>query len=336
MKTLALLFSSPLLLVLAGCSDSAAGPLEAPLGLKTEKLLEPPENAVTAEKAELGKVLFFDPRLSGTGKMACVTCHPPEKGWADGEKVAKKDDGKMNTRNTPTVVNTGYLPHLYWDGRAEGLEDNVAKAWKAQMSGDPAAVAGKLNAVKAYQDMFQKAFKSEANENNIVQALSTFLRTLRSGNSPFDRWKYGNDNAAVNNDVKEGWEIFNSAGCIACHLPPKFSDGTYHNNGWGSDKPNPDPGRVAIEKDMPARTGAFKTPTLREAARTAPYFHDGGEPSLEAAVRFMAKGGLGGPQNPHLDPQLKDARLNDEQIRKLLAFIKALDGDVKFTRPTVP
>jgi cytochrome c peroxidase len=327
--------ASSLLLALAGCGPASAGPLEPPIGLKTEKLLVPDNNPVTAEKAELGKVLFFDPRLSASGKMACVTCHPPEKGWADGEKVSKKDDGSMNTRNTPTVVNTGYLPHLYWDGRAEGLEANVLAAWKGQMSGDPAAVAKKLNEVKAYQDMFQKAFKAEASDERIVQALATFLRTLRSGDSPFDRWKYGNENRAVDNDVKEGWELFNGkAACNACHQPPRFTDGTFHNNGWGSTDPNPDIGRGKIEPNEPARIGAFKTPTLREAARTGPYFHDGGEASLEEAVKFMAHGGK---KNPHLDPQLKDNGLTDAEIAKLVALVRSLVSDTPaFVKPTVP
>jgi cytochrome c peroxidase len=337
MNTLASSFvAASLLLVLGGCGPASASPLDTPIGLKEKQLIVPPNNPITAEKAELGKVLFFDPRLSGSGKMACVTCHPWEKGWADGEKVSKKDDGKMNTRNTPTVVNVGYLPDLYWDGRAKGLEDNIAKAWKGQMSGDGAAVATKLNAVKGYQDLFQKAFKADANEERIVQALATFLRTLRSGNSPFDRWKFGNENGAVSSDVKSAFtDIFmDRGGCNACHTPPLFTDGVFHNNGWGSDDANPDPGRGAIDKSDESKIGAFKTPTLREAARTAPYFHNGGEASLEEAVKFM---GHGGKPNPHLDPQLKDRNLSEADVQKLVALIKSLVSDEpKFVPPTVP
>src|ERR1044071_4402930 len=123
--------------VLAACTEPA-DPLAAPLGLAdAPALIVPTDDPLTRDKFELGKTLFFDPRLSTSGRMSCATCHPPAKAWADGERFSIKDDGKPNTRNTPSVMNTGYLDHLYWDGRSPTLEANVLAAWKNQMGGKP-------------------------------------------------------------------------------------------------------------------------------------------------------------------------------------------------------
>lgn len=326
---------APFLFLLGACGPADAGlRMEAPLGL-TEKdlgfeMIVPENNPISMPKAELGKTLFFDPRLSGSGKTSCATCHLPEQAWTDGKRFSPKDDGTLNTRNTPTVYNTGYLPNLYWDGRAEGLEANVLAAWKAQMSGDPDAAAKQLAAVAGYRPMFQEAFGAEPSGERIVQALATFLRLLRSGDSPFDRWKAG-DQIAVSNEAKEGWEIFEGRGaCIQCHVPKLFTDRIYHNAGIGSQDAAPDPGRGKID---PARPGAFKTPSQREIGRTAPYFHDGSMATLEEAVRLMGKGGIA---NPNRDPLLQDRNLSDQDVAKIAAFLRSLSTDQKFTPPTLP
>lgn len=190
--TIAVLF----LAAVAACTKQApqaapVDPLATPLGLANAKLVENADNALNVAKFALGKQLFFDPRLSGTGTMACAACHLPEKAFTDGNAVSKKDDGSMNTRNSPTMHNVGYLDRLYWDGRAKTLEGNVLAAWKAQIGGKPEEASKRLAAVKEYADAFQAAFGAGPSEDTIVKALSSFLRGLRSGDSAFDRWQAG-------------------------------------------------------------------------------------------------------------------------------------------------
>lgn len=326
------------LLVLGSCSGKAVDPLQPPLGLEANKIaLTAYDDPITADKVELGKILFFDPRLSKSGAMSCSTCHLPAQAWVDNKQFSPKDDGSLNTRNTPAVFNVGYLDKLYWDGRTPTLEKNILAAWKAQLSGDPAAVAGKLAGVAAYQQRFQQAFGQPASEDTIVKALAAFLRTLRNGNSPFDRWQHG-DQTAIGNDAKAGYDLFmGKAGCNACHAPPLFTDRGFHNAGIGLDAAQPDPG-AGGEKALndPQLIGAFKTPTLRSVARTGPWFHDGSATTLEEAVRFMAGGGR---DNPNLDPALRamrEKKFSDQEIRQLVAFLESLTGEVAFTPPQVP
>lgn len=320
----------------AGCSSEPAqakgNPLEPPKGLEQAQLATAPDNPLTEAKAELGKLLFFDPRLSGSGKMGCVDCHYPDKKFTDGIAHSTKDDGKQNTRNSPTVYNVGYLEELYWDGRAKGLEANVKAAWTGQLAGNPEAVAAKLNAVDAYKQKFEQAFQKPADEQTIVFALASFLRTLRTGNSAYDRFQAG-DESALSEQAKQGYELFRGkAGCIVCHVPPLFTDRNYHNVGIGSTAENPDTGRAKATK-ADADTGKFKTPSLREVAHTAPYFHDGSTAALRDAVETMASGGIA---NPNKDPLLLDRQLADEEIDQLVAFLQSLSGDVAWTAPVLP
>jgi cytochrome c peroxidase len=313
---------------------AAADPLATPLGLANAKLVENADNPLNVAKFELGKQLFFDPRLSGTGAMACAACHLPEKAFTDGNAVSKKDDGGMNTRNSPTMHNVGYLDRLYWDGRAKTLEGNVLAAWKAQIGGKPDEASKRLAAVKAYADAFQAAFGAGPSEDTIVKALSSFLRGLRSGDSAFDRWQAG-DQKAVSDAAKQGWELFTGkAGCMVCHTPPLFTNKLFHNVGIGMKAEKPDVG-AAGEKAFndPARTGQFKTPTLRDIAKTGPYFHDGSVATLRDAVKWMASGGI---DNPHKDPLVMDRGLTDAEIDQLVAFLETLTGNVAWTPPAVP
>jgi cytochrome c peroxidase len=325
-----LLVCAPFLLLLPSCGKEPQLRLEPPVGLELAALVPSPDNPVTLAKAELGMTLFFDPRLSSTGKMSCATCHPPEQAWADGLRFSPKSDGSMNTRNTPSVYNVGYLTKLYWDGRTEPLEVNVRAAWTGQMGADPDAIGRKLTEVAGYRPMFEAAFGGEATGDRIVQALASFLRLLRTGDSPFDRWQAGNQ-IAVPNEAKEGWEIFRGRGaCIQCHVPFLFTDGSFHNTGVGMAAENPDLGRGKFDQTL---IGAFKTPSLREVANTAPYFHDGSVATLEEAVRQMSKGGL---KNPHIAPELQDRSFSDDDVRKVVAFLRSLSSDKKWTPPRLP
>ncbi|MBL9079323.1 MAG: c-type cytochrome [Planctomycetes bacterium] len=327
--------------LLAACSqDSAAGTtggadiLKRPLGLEGVELTNNPDNPLSAAKAELGRQLFFDPRLSGSGTMACAACHLPEQAFTDGKALSVKDDGKTNTRNAPTMHNVGYYERLYWDGRAKGLEANVLAAWKAQIAGKPDEAAARLSKVEAYKTAFQQAFGEGPSEKTVVHALASFLRSLRSGDSAYDRWKAGQKDA-IAEAAQKGHDLFmGKAGCIVCHTPPLFTDRIFHNVGIGSTAEKPDIGAAAENAlNDASRTGAFKTPTLRDIAKTAPYFHDGSVASLRDAVKLMASGGIA---NPHKDPLLLDRGLTDAEIDQLVAFLETLSGNVPFTAPAVP
>jgi len=295
-----------------------------------------PDNPLTAEKVALGKQLFFDKRLSKDGSASCETCHVPEKGWADGEKLSKKVDGTVNVRHSPTLWNVGYNDLFYWDGRSPTLEKQIEAAWKGQMSADPATIAAAVAKIPGYLVQFKTIYQSDPSGDTIVKSLAAFVRTLRSGGSPWDKFEAG-DKAAVSESAKNGFEIFrNKAGCAACHAPPLYTDNAFHNTGVGFDKDvkEPDLGRGKVTKDE-KENGAFKTPTLRSATTHPPYFHDGRAATYEEAVDFMLAGGI---DNPNRDARLKKpVKLSKAERDDLLAFLQALEVKADgFERPTLP
>ena len=314
-------------------------PSAAPLAPTPEGLGEmkvPADNALTPEKAALGKQLFFDKRLSKEGSHSCETCHVPEKGWTDGEALSKKADGKMNTRHSPTLINVGYNELWYWDGRSPTLEKQVEAAWKGQMGAEPAEVAKKLAKIPGYAVQFKTIFgKAEPKPDDIVNALASFVRTIKSGDSPWDKHEKG-DKTAVGKEVEEGWKIFrDKAGCAGCHAPPLYTDNGFHDTGIGFDKPEPDVGRGKPAKDEKLN-GAFKTPTMRSVTSHAPYFHDGRAATIEDAVEYMTSGGIK-DKNPNLDPKMKVVKLSKKEKEDLIAFLKALEpAKAEFERPKLP
>lgn len=318
-------------------------PEVGPLG----EMATPADNPITIDKAELGKKLFFDTRLGKDGKMACETCHLPDKGWADGKQFSEKFDGSLNTRHTPTLINVGFYKQWYWDGRAATLEGQVTAAWRGQMGGDPDAVATTLNGIEGYKTAFQKVYGGPATADNIAKSLAAFVRTIRSENAPWDKYEQG-DKAAVSEEVVKGFDVFSNtdkANCTLCHLPPQYTDTLFHNIGIGSDKPMPDQGRGKILADAATKNnttdpeadkmmGAFKTPTVRSITETAPYFHDGRAKTLEEAVDLVLKGGI---KNAHLDEKLKAKKLTAAERTQLLAFLKSLTPEQKpFEKPQIP
>lgn len=310
----------------------AAAPLpKTPAGLPELKV--PEDNPLTAEKAALGKQLFFDKRLSKDGTAACETCHLPDKGWTDAKPLSTKVGGGVNKRHTQTLWNAGYNELYYWDGRAPTLDKQIEAAWKGQMGADTAAVAKKIGAIPGYAIQFKTIFKGEASPDSIIKALASFVRTLRSGGAPWDLYEAG-DKKAVGEDAVRGFDLFrNKAGCAACHAPPLYTDNGYHNVGIGTDKPEPDPGRAKVSKDD-KETSAFKTPTLRSVETSAPYFHDGRAATLDEAVDLMLGGGI---KNPHMDSKLKPVKLSDAEKKDLMAFLAALKApETPFARPTLP
>jgi cytochrome c peroxidase len=299
---------------------------------KLPPVTAPADNAMTPEKIALGKRLFFDTRLSGSGNMACENCHYRDKGWAVPEALSKRDDGKLNTRHTPTLYNVAYLTIYYWDGRAATMEAQTLAAWRNQMAADPVKIAERLNAIPAYKAAFNKAYGTDASGDTIVKSLTTYLRTLTSGDSPWDRFEKG-DARAVSDDAKAGFNLFMDKGrCAVCHTPPTFMNNDFHNIGLEAGKEKPDLGRGAISK-KPEDTSAFKTPTLRSVALSAPYFHDGSAATLEEAVRYMAEGGK---NDPNKSPLLVPTGLTTPEVKQVVEFLKALTSDEPLVRPTLP
>lgn len=321
------------LAVLTACatSDDSSKPSEPRLS-QLPSIASPESNPTTRAKIELGAKLWIDKRLSGSGNMACTTCHVREKGWTDGETLSRKDNGDLNTRHSPTMYNVGYSPVFYWDGRAATLEGQVLAAWRLQIYGDPPKVAEKLAAVPGYAEEFQKVFGGPPTQDTIVKALAAYLRAKVSGLSPWDRHELGQKNA-VSEDAKAGFLLFMGKGrCAICHTPPVYTNFDFYNIGLEAGKAKADPGRGNVTK-KPEDMSAFKTPTLRSVAISGPYFHDGSRKTLEEAVRFMASGG---GNDPNKTAQLIDTKLTDQEIKQIVAFLTSLTSDEAYTAPKLP
>jgi cytochrome c peroxidase len=313
-----------------------------PKGLHDQEVPTPSDNPITPNKVKLGEQLFFDKRLSKGKTMSCESCHIPEKGWTDGLEFSKKFDGTLNTRHTQTLFGAGFLPELYWDGRAQGLEALIPDVVKTQMGGDLEEVAKELGTVPAYKVAFDAEMGGPPTPDRIAKALATFVRTIHAGDTPYDNLPEGSED-----EIAQGFKVFSEVThCTLCHLPPLFSDTLFHNMGVGSDRENPDPGRYKVVEDaakaararitfeMEAMTGAFKTPSLRGLLLRAPYFHDGRAKTYDEAAGIMMKGGI---PNPHLDEKLKEYPVTPEQRTQLLAFLRSLTPENKpYPRPEVP
>jgi cytochrome c peroxidase len=292
------------------------------------------DNPTTPEKVWLGYQLFFDKRLSKDGSLSCESCHHPELAWTSGKAVDPKVGGALNKRNAPTVENVAYNRSFYWDGRAPTMEAVSAAAWKGQLGADPDEAAARLNAILGYRVQFQRAFQEDATGKNVPMALAAFLRALKNGNARWDKFEQG-EGDAVSMEVRRGYRVFQNARCTLCHVPPLYTDAEFHNVGVGYDKPEAerDHGRMDATKD-PKDDGKFKTPTLRDIAKTAPYFHDGSTGSLSDAIDFMLKGGI---KNPNRDEKLKPNRLPAKDRKALQAFLESLTGTPTYTKaPELP
>lgn len=252
---------------------------EVPRGLPPTP--SPDHNPTTPEKVELGRLLFFEPRLSATGAMSCASCHQPEHGFASAEKRSKIATGKPNLRHTPSLYNTAYQQTWAWDGNMPILEAHILSHWRGQLGASLETVAAELPRAPGYAARFARAFQGDpATRDHVVEALGAFVRTIRSGDAPWDRKEAG-DADAVSADAVAGFRIFTErAGCGICHTPPLYFDHQFHNRGIGDES---DPGRARVTADS-RHTGAFKTPGLRALLETAPYFHDGSAETLEDVI----------------------------------------------------
>ncbi|MCB9799577.1 MAG: c-type cytochrome [Candidatus Omnitrophica bacterium] len=298
-----------------------------PLGLDPDGLIIPEDNPVTEEKIELGKMLYFDARLSKDGTVSCATCHDPHKGFSDQAPVSTGINGQKGDRSAPSVINSAFNYFQFWDGRAPSLEEQAKGPVEnpIEMGNTHEGAVDNIRAIEGYKPYFKAAFgDEEVTIDRIAKAIATYERTVLSGNSAWDRYVYLNDETAMSESAKRGLELFEGkAKCTRCHVGFNLSDSLFHNLGVGMNKENPDLGRFKVtgeEKDK----GAFKTPILRDLLKTAPYMHDGSVATLAEVVELYDKGG---EANEWLDVKMEPLNLSDQEKADLVAFMESLEGD---------
>lgn len=306
----------------------------APLGLPP--LPVPADNPPTAASVALGRRLFFDPKLSSDNTLSCASCHNPAFYYGDGRKVAKGVGGQTGPRNTPSVLNAAYSRTQFWDGRAATLEAQAGGpiANPKEMNLPHEMAVARLNADPSYREEFGRVFgPGEITMTKVEQAMASFERTLLSANSPFDRYQYGGDRKALSESAVRGLAVFtdkNKGNCATCHTVGEkfalFTDDKFHNLGVGVNAEGEltDLGRYEQTRNDADR-GAFRTPSLRNVARTAPYMHDGSLKTLREVVDFYIGGGN---SNPHRDPEMKPLPLKPQERDDLIAFLESLTGDL--------
>ena len=338
----------------AGCTrkqadDEPAAAVEtaelppAPAELPALKI--PEDNPQTPAKIALGQQLFFDPRLSVDGSRSCYSCHQNEHGNGGETPLAIGAQGKQLTRHSPVIWNTAYFEAFYWDGRSGSLEAQAKGAWGGGNMGvgekNLAKKTAKLARIKGYRRQFKEVFPKEGmTPDTIAKAIASYERTLICDDTAYDRFAKGDD-AALNDSQKEGWAVFMGKGqCAVCHAPPLFSsamgtpNGLYYNVGIGTegkDEKDVDIGRAAVSGDD-ADWAAFKVPSLRNVAKSAPYFHDGSVATLKEAVTIMSTGGIA---NKNKTALLSDRGLSETELSALVAFLGALDCG-ELSEPQLP
>ena len=290
--------------------------LQLPLGIKPDSFYIPEDNPLTPKKVELGRLLFFDVRLSANDSVACATCHAPEKTFTDNSRVSTGINGGQGTRNAPTVINRIAGSEQFRDGRAATLEEQakspLINALEMGMP-DHEAVIKKVKSIAEYRALFERAFDRPANIEDLARAIASFERTIISGNSQWDQYVAGNVTALTEAEFR-GLAVFRGKGrCTQCHSGWNLTDEKYHNIGVGWDLKEPDVGRFKVtnnENDI----GAFRTPTLREVALTGPYMHDGRLDTLEQVVEYYSSGVIA---NPYLDVEMRRSNLSLEEMLDL-------------------
>lgn len=291
--------------------------------LRPAEIPQPADNKLTQARIDLGKALFFDPRLSGSNWISCATCHNPTLGWSDGLKTAIGDRQKVLGRATPTILNTAYQRFQFWDGRERTLEAQALGpiAAKGEMNQNLDELVKELKAVKGYHPLFEAAYPGEGiSKKTIGKAIASFERSIVSTESPFDAWLKGNKKAMSESAVR-GFELFKGkARCILCHQGHNFIDDGFHNIGLPNNK---DEGRYAIKK-VKVLKGAFKTPTLRDIGKTAPYMHNGVFATLEEVVNHYNGGGKDNMGNK--SPTMSKLNLSSKEKKDLVTFLRSLSG----------
>ncbi|RMF89299.1 MAG: cytochrome-c peroxidase [Nitrospinota bacterium] len=311
----------------------------------------PEDNPLTPEKVELGKLLFFDPRLSGDGSTSCATCHLPSQGWTTNTPQSPAYPTVMERRNSPTLINVAYNKALIWDGRAPSLEKQALGPIRnpIHMNQNPDYLVEELKAIPGYVKRFQQVYGTTVTIEGLRKAIAAFERTIVTRNAPFDRYMTG-DKQALSAAALRGLELFQGkARCILCHNGPNFTDSQFHNLGVPKppflnhplvqatirfdakrmkvknyDQVSEDLGRYLVTKEDKDR-GAFKTPTLRNVTQTAPYMHNGVFQTLAEVIDFYDRGG---GAVPNKSPLMQPLGLTAQEKSDLLAFLEALTGEL--------
>lgn len=321
------LIVATLSLLAAAIGLVAASALRPPLGLDA-LMPVPADNPITREKVALGRKLFVDPILSADRSISCATCHDPERSFTDERPKAVGVFDQVGPRRVPKLLNRGYGRSFFWDGRIPTLEEQVLQPVinSLEMGLEISEAVARLAAEPSYPAEFREAFGREPNAEDLARALASYVRTILSGDSRYDRFVAGAVEA-LDATERLGLEVFRGKGnCVTCHLGPNLTDERFHNTGVGyKDGRFADDGRFAISGRESDR-GAFKTPTLRNVAQTAPYMHDGSLATLEDVIDDYDSGGT---QNPNLDREIRKLGLTDAEKAALAAFMKTLTGTVQ-------
>ena len=345
----------------SGDGNHSAYKQQIPTGLPEGlwRKLVPVDNPMTEEKVALGRVLYFDKRLSLGGTVSCATCHDPGIGFADHNPLAIGVNGRVGTRNAAGLLNTAFSEFQFWDGRARNLEEQAKQplinAVEMGMESYDAVIL-RVASIPDYRRRFKAVFENEdITIDTIAKAIAAFERTQLSGNSPFDRFIAG-DKSAITEGQRRGWELFQGKGkCITCHefktSSPFFTDFKFHNTGLASKNARfdqlakqisissstdaaaldslaraqgvADLGRYLVTKKS-KDIGAFKTPSLRDVELTAPYMHNGSEKTLLDMIKFYNRGG---EVNPYLDENMRPLNLSYEEMNSLVEFLRSLTSD---------
>lgn len=291
---------------------------------RPEAIPFPDYNPYTPEKAALGKMLYFDPRVSAGQNMTCASCHNPSFGW---EAPLDLAIGSQNTplgRHAPTVLNQAFATDFYfWDGRASTLEDQAKGPIQAdvEMNMPLDQLVTRLSGVDGYRTWFARVFPDEGiTEDTIVQAIATYERTVVSSYAPFDAWIDGDENA-ISDSAKRGFDLFTGkAQCSACHTGWNFTDNQFHDIGL----PTEDVGRAGVDNSDIKNLHAFKTPGLRDTTQRQPFMHNGSLADLEAVIVHYASGGI---QRPSLSTKMQALDLSEQDFKDLVAFVESLTGE---------
>ncbi len=301
--------------------------LQIPFGLEETAVVIPADNPLTVQKVELGRILFFDKRLSNDNTIACASCHLAQFAFTDGQPVSAGIRGQKGGRSAPASINRVFSSVQFWDGRAATLEEQSIGPFTNPIEHGFAnydIMIAKMKKIPGYNMLFLQVFGEDITIGNVGKAIASFQRTVLSGNSPADRFDQGQEAGAISAAAQRGLLLFrDKARCTKCHSGFNFTDEKFHNLGIGWDDNKVDLGRYMVTKN-PEDIGAFKTPTLREIARSAPYTHAGRFKTLEEVVNFYNQGGV---KNPHQDPLILPLELTKEEKQDLVQFLRTLNGE---------
>jgi len=329
-------------LIVLTLSSSVSASEDMKKWIRPTEVPQPKDNLLTPERIELGKLLYFDVRLSTSEKISCATCHHPKRGWTDLIPVAKAvgHEGAVGPRNSPVILNSAYQNRQFWDGRVRTLEQQAVGPIEAdvEMNMPLEVLIPKLNKIAGYKKLFKEAYpKSNGviTKDFLAKAIASFERTVVSTIAPFDKYAMG-DKDAINVQAKKGFELFKGkAHCTDCHDKFNFSDGSFHNIGLNDGELHgKELGRYLVKRRA-AWYGVMKTPTLRDITKSAPYMHDGSVKTLTEATALCANGGRYSHNVKNLSTYVKDRGLDEQEIADIVAFMKTLEGEeMKLEIPT--